>query len=1313
MTVQDVWVNIHTPNGIIRNPLSVEYTQVRNGVGSASFRLASLPFPLEPEAFVRIAVGYQGAYNSYVFTGLVDRVEVSLQEGTATVYCRDLLKKAMDTFLIQEVKFGIDVEQQKYYYSTYTAINGGEFTVHEYTSLDALHTNHPETTDNITVEGVKAEAVVQWLLVMSGLQEGSQIQVYPSNFYIGDIKPVTFHLVSIYDAIVQIAELLGWELTCSPNGTVYFYPRDREFAQPFLVRAYSTVATNAIPALEYTVGISNEDLRNYVEVVGASGIRHVERASSPYLGTTPYRGVLISNELIDTPGIASYIARRTLSDLNRLKRTYRVTTVGDWRLHVFRPIRIEDTYHPVRRGKVESLQGTVNESGYRVTMEVTDYLDDVLFDEPIEDVELAYTITYILTIGDPTIIATFDASDTHATIKYVSTYRWTINGVDYGERTEPYITIGLDKHQLQTTGVPVILTVTFTDGTTATDTDLVYYEDVVPPGSAELYPNLFAALTTMAACSTNGGETWTTYPIPAISVAASDYDQNVVEQLYAPYALFGCSDGSIYRYEDSVLTQVSYGVPPVTLVTIHPKHNRYAYAIKNDDRGDLWVSTDGGFTFSPTSLRDLFNYGDRIVDVETIYDDPMRLYILTPVKILLVTLDDIYDGEVSVETIIDLSTVNEGHPLYEYRTYRFTHFKTAPYGGKEHAFIGLRRDIPSMSYMVIHTTDPRDAHSYTLIPPQTYNGVPVAALTPDLTRPLVHIVGENATLYNAYVDESDSQNTSSQLVPALSYNPMTFSHMLRDGTFTDLIYYATSSGVYKSIDGNHSVMPLYIPEGVPPSGGWGKQVAYGPMRPRQQVQLTNLLVHAHRLDDLYEITAVTSGVFVTSYVPAETKRTQTMALALVPTISGGVPSTAVSSGFAWIKYPTYCTSYQVGSVGGRVAAVIATVEGTPQSGDPPFPPGFSTSRCKNMTLFFDGEVTQSGLTQLSLRPFQVQAFTSRDVRHDAVWVSTSSTPVVTVQMTTKPLNSWGVSHDVQFGIAAGLFTKTNTSILPSIGTVSDMVSGYEFNNGTGSRIYIGPNHPAPHANTTESMFTSLRGGHPFWLRSFPINVHMRRANPSFVFGDYDHFHSFDLIPVAKFNAVSYQIAAQPKNRYPYTDGSVQARIITADPKRTTLWHNIAPEAQLVLVVSRTNPPTLELLSWDRELLGGSHYAGIIGVSPSYADISAVYYATPYRVRKVLNYGRGSREVIFEVPPEFEPEIITESGITTTRYGISMLAVTPGRTPGVDYITVVVEKMQAGLLRGYIYYSLDSGATWHRHAWRARDSLGYLFGAWLV
>lgn len=377
----------------ISNINSIEVSRSSgNNIGSFSVVTTDDPGIL-PEMEIVIRQGYDGS-NTTTFTGYVDSIDKSVYPQEFTIQGRDRLKKMGDTFLCQAVKFGQDIDAfdsfsggvapsgstasgiHRYYYSTYTTFSGGTFHVHGYATLDELHTAHPETSfdspsdpgaSNISDQGAKAHAVVQWLMVMSGIEESTQVQCDESKFYIGDISPAEFYLSTCFDAAIQIGELIGWSLYCDNLGVCHF-------SNTPVNQGSVSVAKTFTPQNSYKITLTedNLDLRNYVEVRGSSGITYSLRAPSPYLGTTPYRGAVIADDNIDSSGIAKFTAQRILSNLNRLKSVWNVESEAEPGLMPYMGIAVDCpfTTDNNRASIIESISTNMSaDGGY--TMNIT------------------------------------------------------------------------------------------------------------------------------------------------------------------------------------------------------------------------------------------------------------------------------------------------------------------------------------------------------------------------------------------------------------------------------------------------------------------------------------------------------------------------------------------------------------------------------------------------------------------------------------------------------------------------------------------------------------------------------------------------------------------------------------------------------------------------------------------------------------------------------------------------------------------------------------------------------------------------------
>ncbi len=761
-----------------RDILSVSVSQqLDGGITSVSIKTLSNP-SATPEARVLIRQGYDGN-NQLTFTGYVDTIERNESDDTYTVSCRDVLKKALDTFLVQEVKFGQDLARQLFYYSTYTSNDGGTFTVHEYASLAALNAAHPETSGNYSSQGVKAEAVVQWLLHMSGLAEGTEIQVDATNFWIGDLNPAKFHMTSVYDAAMQIANLIGWRIYADAAGVARFKRKPRQPGGYTYWKYTDRAEPYNIHRLTKTS--SNIDLRNYVEVRGASGIRVVKRASSPYIGNTPYRGVLISEELIDTQGIAEFMATRVLGDLNRLKITITMDVDGN---PFITPGSTLDVLANAAQGKflVESYQTNMSaDGGYKGNITGAAYLGDTVMEEDLTaDITAAFVPTFVSILGDPKYIVEFDGATSYSSQGIITNYAWQWPDGSTYSSADSTSTFVFDSDNIDGGGSQnVTLTVTDAIGNTGSVTNVITGSGLAAQVDVK-YRHLYAALTTLAAGSIDGGQSWTTSAIPAISVAASNFAPGGVF-VASGHALFGTSDGKIYKTTD-VCNNVNLVLSPggqVTDIHIPEMDSTKAMAVTNtgkvyysDTAGDTWTQV-GTFAFPLLQVKMGFT---DFKYAEIVGSGSGKVY----------------------------ETFNTGGDWTRLNTDLNVLWAT---------------DGSSSNYFA-HTTGVYDATAGSAISGVTV-AVPAATVMIDRNDGIMAVDSTGQHWVASSGVFTATQNSSNNLTR----------HMIRDGEMALVTYYATQSGVSKSINRNTTMETLYPPVGSMPTGGWGKKVAYGPLAP--------------------------------------------------------------------------------------------------------------------------------------------------------------------------------------------------------------------------------------------------------------------------------------------------------------------------------------------------------------------------------------------------------------------------------------------------------------------------------------------------
>lgn len=766
-----------------RDILNIDLTGSMDALTSATVRLLSNP-GVSPETKVQIQQGYNGQ-EVLTFTGLVDAIERSNVDNSYTVQARDMLKKALDTFLVQEVKFGIDVALQTFYYSTYDSAEGGTFVVHEYASLNDLYANHPETMGNITNEGAKAEAVVQWLLHMSGLAEGTEIQVDNTEFFIGDITPAKFHLTSVYDAAQQIANLIGWRIFCDASGVCRFKKRPRNPSSFYPSwRYYDQQEPYNISKL--TRNESSTDLRTYVEVRGASGIKYTVRGTSPFLGNTPYRGVLISDELIDTPGMAKFVGDRVLGDLNRSKVTISLETDGNPKIVAGSTL---DVNSKISQGKylVESWNTSESaEGGYRLSANASAYYGDTAFEEPPLDIQAVYTALTAVSIGDPSFMVQFDGSASYSTVGPITRYVWTFPNLTQ-DGPEPTVWYTFQDTAISD-GNEVSITLQVYDGlgNTAMITSGITLAWLQSQTDIK-YRHMYGALNEIAVGSIDGGQNWNrleTLGSPAISVAASNF---TISGGYVPsgYAVFGLEDGNIHKTVDACLTsyQVFAAAGAVLDLNIPELDGSFGAAVTED--GKVYRSEDfcetwteiGDFAFPVLQVKHNYTNFEELVILGSGIDN---MYITT----------DAGGSWTKVDTGVN----------------------------------GLWMTDSNSKNYVAHTTGILNISDNTEVSVTPTNPMVAATYAIDVDDVLSPAAGLMT------VDDTGQHFIYSGGLQATQFNPDNKTkHMIRDGDVPFLIYYATASGISKSLDSNVTISGLFYPSGTMPTGGWGFKIAYGPL----------------------------------------------------------------------------------------------------------------------------------------------------------------------------------------------------------------------------------------------------------------------------------------------------------------------------------------------------------------------------------------------------------------------------------------------------------------------------------------------------
>lgn len=759
--------------------ISIEYgNQIDSGIAQCTITTAQ-NISTTPETKVVISQGYDGK-EQRVFTGYVDTIEKSNDTLISTLTVRDVLKKAMDTYLIQEIKFGLDINTGYYYYSTYTGNNGGEFTVHQYSDLASLNAAHPETTGNYTNEGVKAEAVVQWMLVMCGFSEESEIRVDDTEFFIGDLSPASFQMTSVYDAIQQICDLIGWRLYADAAGVVRFKQKPRN-ASGYSTWSYDDKESGKNNIYRVTKTQTNLDLRNYVEVRGASGIVTVVRGESPYIGSVPYRGVLLSDELIDTQDMADFVANRVYADLNRLKVTLTLEVDGN---PILTPASSISVNSQVATGTflVEQISTTMSvNDGYKMTIDAVQYPADSEAEEPEPDIIADFTITDVISIGDPTYLIQFDGSPSYSSRGTIANYTWGFPDGTTQSSSEPYAWTKIPMEDLAA-GVTINLTVTDSTGATATTAsgiDLAWINE----RERVQYRHLYGALTNRAVGSLDTGITWNVQNINAISVAASNFGPNG-EYVSSGYAIFGTLGGGIYRTIDGNITITQVTTVDGDPITVHVPELDSDFALVGTSTGKLYKSIDGGQSFQLT-----YTFPSAVLDARFAYTDTSYVLVVAS------GMNAVYESF-------------DGGITFLQQTYGIAATKES--SGSSTNYFAHTAGVVSIS-----------------------GGSPVSIPFEGGSSPFIPAITVMIDRDDGVMSvDSDGQHwvlSSGEFRPTQNNSANLTRHMLRDGAIPIITYYATQSGISKSLDRNETIQELYYPTDTMPEGGYGKMVAYGPL----------------------------------------------------------------------------------------------------------------------------------------------------------------------------------------------------------------------------------------------------------------------------------------------------------------------------------------------------------------------------------------------------------------------------------------------------------------------------------------------------
>lgn len=269
---------------------------------------------------ITITVGYTGDTGE-IFQGYIDEIKSTRRPGTYEITGRDVLKRAIEHWIVT-------------------------------TDLD-----NPWSRRNIS-----AENLVRDLLAEAGITDYSG---ETSNFTFGVSGPAEFQLVSVWDSIHKIMNILAW--TCyAENGTVYFSSLQ---PAPSGSPSSTLVVGNDGDIEQINYEYSTENLRNKVVVFGKDGIYAEASAVSPYLPPDFYKTAIVSSELIDLQSMADQAATYNLNLYNKLTEVTRVDIEGRAGIRARQTITVTEPFTGINSDWfVYSVTHRLDESGYVTTL---------------------------------------------------------------------------------------------------------------------------------------------------------------------------------------------------------------------------------------------------------------------------------------------------------------------------------------------------------------------------------------------------------------------------------------------------------------------------------------------------------------------------------------------------------------------------------------------------------------------------------------------------------------------------------------------------------------------------------------------------------------------------------------------------------------------------------------------------------------------------------------------------------------------------------------------------------------------------------
>lgn len=431
------------------------------------------------------------------FFGFIDKVDYSNPPETLRLECRDTLKFAQDTYYTHSNRL------------VYSAVP-------DESELD----DDGNPMGGQPIEDRQAQNILTDILTGCGIPSGYlhlDFVEYPESgaIIIGNNATAVFSYESAMEAATRVCDLIGYRLWADKSGNIQCR-EVRPIASSTASQAYRSQSESYDGAGVWTVNAygnllsidtdKNDDLRNWVEVIGYGDIKATVAGESDYVPSPPtYRRTEIRSYLLDTPELVTAVAQRVYEDLNRLRYTATASIEGDPRLEIGQTIELYDPYTTEESIKYFLYDFSSSMGGGRWTMDLTlvgglgtgsapigNVSPVALFVSSVNQEKLANgdTITDVFVDASPS----YDPDGPLSGLSYV----WVCSGFDNAtDITHTYIVSGLS-----------VLTVTLIVTDSGTPQLSNEFSQDISLVSNVKWKTIFAVTSDMVWTTSDGGVTW-------------------------------------------------------------------------------------------------------------------------------------------------------------------------------------------------------------------------------------------------------------------------------------------------------------------------------------------------------------------------------------------------------------------------------------------------------------------------------------------------------------------------------------------------------------------------------------------------------------------------------------------------------------------------------------------------------------------------------------------------------------------------------------------------------------------------------------